>query len=96
MGPHLSACEQVERLTVYQTLRKKLALPYFKFMAHRWSLEEARREVLQVASPRLPFMISTRRLIEDVLNARFTERSVQALETRAHALGFHRSHAEPQ
>jgi hypothetical protein len=34
-------------------------------------LEEARHEVLQVASPCLPFVIGARRLIEDVLNARF-------------------------
>src|ERR1700722_11709733 len=59
-------------------------------------LKEARREVLQVASPRLPFVVGAGRLIEDVLNFRFAERGVQALETRAHALRFRRPNPEPQ
>src|SRR4051794_1009157 len=39
-------------------------------------LEESRGEVFQVTAPRLPFMVCSRRLIENVLNIRFLERSM--------------------
>src|SRR5580704_18133568 len=64
--------------------------------SQRWLLKKARGEVLQVASPGLPFVIGARRFVENVLNVRFGERIVQALETCAHALRLHGTHAEPQ
>jgi hypothetical protein len=43
-------------------------------------LEQTRREVFQIPTPRLPFVIGTRRLVEDVLDTSFVERTVQVLQ----------------
>ena len=59
------------------------------------SLKESRCKVVQIAAPSLPFMVSTRRLVKDVLDVRLFKRCVQTQEALPHSLRFLRADAHP-
>src|SRR5579863_2069892 len=59
-------------------------------------LKEPRCKVLKIASPGLPFVVGSGRFVEDVLDVRVEQRSVQSFQARAHTLGFSCADADPE